>query len=179
MEGIRVMYEEIQEILEAQGITYTEEQIQAFVKEAKNLVQSPLLTPQTFTDYQREYTGDTILTKYYPIMEDTLSVTINDISIVPVFVEVLSGIIHLDHTHNGVLKVEYTAGLSEEEVLSDITPLVTALILDNEGYNLSSITEGDVSVTYAGKIGSNGGSTSIDSLVTSLQSKYDCLVRLI
>ncbi len=172
------MYEDIQEILEANGITYTTTQIQAFYNEALKLVNIPLLTPTSETDYQHEFQGDTYLTKFCPLLNGTVNLTIDNKKVTPVYVETNSGIIHLPREYSGTLRCTYTCGVPSEEVLADLTPIILSLILTGEGKSVASISEGDVSVSYNGGLGS-GDTTSLDALVKNVRNKYDCMVRVI
>lgn len=170
------MISEIQTILSANNTECTEEQITAFIEKAKALINLPILTPQRYTDYQKEFEGDEYITKHYPLIEYTLTIKVNDNIITPDYVDYNTGIIYLDRTYNGTLTAIYTVGISEDEVEADLIPIVVTLIQQDTGQNLASITEGDVSISY--KTSNNGvDETSLDSLISKFRSKYDTLIR--
>lgn len=172
------MYEEIKDILTANQLEYTDTQISNFISEAKRLLDIDLLTPHQETDYNPEFIGQKYLTKFYPLLNTSIILTVNSNRVTPKYVERNSGIIHLPMQYMGELQCTYTVGLSESDVLTSITPLVVALICDKEGLNYNSITEGDVSVSRSGGKGS-GDVTSIDGIIRDIRGRYDCMVRLI
>lgn len=168
---------DLKKILEANGITdYTDTQLEAFIDKARVLANIPGLTPHTEHDVVKDFTGDVYVTSFYPILDDAISLTINGEAVIPKLVEYDKGIIFLNNTINGLLQCTYTTGIPEEEFNVDLLPIVVQLVTDSSGKNISSITEGDVTVSY--KTSSSGSDeTSIDALIRNFRAKYDTMVR--
>ena len=80
---IMTFIEEIRTSLEAYGITsYTDEQIEVFIDNAKSIIDSPLLENREYTDYVRGFDGDVYCTDFYPVLELN-SLTIDEKEVTP------------------------------------------------------------------------------------------------
>lgn len=172
------LLEELKKILEANGITeYTDEQLNAFIDKAKVLVNIPNLTPHEEYDIVRDFEGDVYVTSYYPIIDDeSLTLLIDDKPITPQLVNYEKGIIFLHNDYEGILTCSYKAGIAEEEINKDLLPIVAQLVQEGAGRNVSSITEGDVTVSY--NITNTGvDETSLDALIRNFRAKYDTMIR--
>lgn len=168
--------ETILDILTAHGITnYTETTVNTFITEAKLLVNTPHLNDAIFEEYKQNFTGDSLVTMHYPIKR-ICELKINGKTITPERVDE-DGIIYLEHSHTGKLEIRYIVGLTDEDMNNLMIPLVVALIENREGRNVSSVTEGDVSVSYNNSSGMN--SLTIDSLVNELRERYGSRVVLL
>ena len=169
---------ELKKILEANGITqYTDEQLESFIDKAKVLVNIPNLTPHSEYDIVRDFEGDVYVTSYYPIIDDnSLVLEIDEKLITPKLVNYEKGIIFLTGNYEGILTCRYITGIAEEEINKDLLPIVVQLVQEGAGRNVSSITEGDVTVQY--NITTTGvDETSLDALIRNFRAKYDTFIR--
>lgn len=167
---------DIQAMLEAHGVTrtFTTDEIESYILEAKMLCDVPL-NGESYEDYKPSFSGDTYVTQQYPLQSVT-SITLNGVEVTPEKVT-NEGVIYFSSTKQGKLVVQYTVGMSETDISSLLVPLVVALIENKVGLNLSSVTEGDVSVTYNNSTGVS--STTIDSLVEEIRERYSSRVMLL
>lgn len=169
--------EQLRKLLVAHNITkqFSDEVLESYILEAKLLVNIPALNEELHEDYVKKFNGDTYVVDYYPLLE-IVELTVNGVSVAPERIS-SDGIIYFNGNKTGTLYCQYKVGLSSEEINVDLLPLVVALIENKEGANVSSITEGDVSVSYNN---SNGVSaTTIDSLVEAIREKYTAKVVLL
>ena len=146
--------------------------LEAFISEAKMLINEPFCNDTTYNDYVEGFTGKKYVTDYYPLKADCLEVTFNDIDISEHIKKITEeGIIYFDKQFNhGTLDVTYVVGLSSEDIENYIIPITLYLIRDKTGRNVSSITEGDVSISYNNSTG--GTAMQIDTLINNLKDKY-------
>lgn len=167
--------EDIQSLLTAHGVTtqYTTSQIEAFIHEAKLLCD--LDDDESYEDYKPSFNSDVYVTQQYPLQSVT-SITLNGVEVTPEKVT-NEGVIYFNSTKQGKLIVQYTVGMSTTDIQNLLVPLVVALIENKEGRNLSSVTEGDVSVSYNNSSGVS--SVTIDSLVSEIRDKYTSRVMLL
>lgn len=168
------MIETIQEILSAHEVQkdYTTQEIETFILEAKLLVNAPFMNDTILEEYTKEFSGDVYVTDNYPIKQ-LCELTINGSNITPDKIEE-NGIIHLSKSYHGKLQIRYIVGLTTDDINNYLIPLVVAVIENKAGMNISSITEGDVSVSYNNNTGAN--SVTIDSIVNELREKYSAKV---
>ena len=159
------------------GITkeYTNAQLDSFILEAKLLVDMPFMMNSVYEDYEAKYRGKVYYTHEYPILTNSVQLTI-DGKRVPILNINNEGRIIFDKKHRGTLECKYTVGLSDDDINNYLIPIVVCLIEDAEGGNISSITEGDVSLSYDTTGYSN---RTLDSLVNGLRNKYGARVRLV
>lgn len=170
------LIEKIRETLTAQGITdITDTQIQNYIDNAKALIGSSLIEQREYTDYVRNFNGEVYTTDFYPVL-DILEFTIDDKPVTLSHIS-MNGVLYLPCPYMGTLCCTYVVGLPVDEVEDDLLPLVVCMIRDNTGKNISSISEGDVSVSYNNTTGME--SASLDTLVARLRDKYGAMVRLI
>ena len=170
------LVEKIKATLTAQGITgITDEQIETYISNAKALVGSSLLEQHQYTDYVQKFNGEVYTTDFYPVL-DIVEFTIDD---KPVTLSHISsnGVLYLPYPYMGTLSCTYLVGLPQDEVEDDLLPLVVYMVRDNLGKNVSSVSEGDVSVSY--NTGTMTEAASLDGLVGRLRDKYAAMVRLI
>lgn len=170
------MVQTIKDILQTHGDKeYTTKEVENYITEAILLIDSPLTTDTTFEEYHRCYSGETYVTAHYPL-KSIETITFNDEEITPDRVDE-DGIIYFDKCRRGKFLVRYIVGITEEDTKKYLIPLVVALIENKEGKNISSITEGDVSVSYNNATGVSA--LTVDSLLASLKEKYCSRVVLL
>ena len=174
------MIEDIQGILASQGITASDEQITATISQAQHLVGMEYFLPTSRNEYVPDFDDNVYITDFYPIIEDSLVLRVNDVIVTPRKINYDEGIIYLDTNHIGTLEADYQYGYDEDELNSSLIPLVVELFKHNNNYNLGSITEGDVSVSYATNANTTGtGVNTIDTLVNNIREMYDARVKLL
>ncbi len=153
---------------------YTDEIINAFIEEAKQLIGAEFLAEKEITDYKRDFNNNVYVTKFYPVnTTENINITINQ---EPATVEhsTPGGIIYLDKNYHGTLICTYTTGLNETELLNEIAPIILILIEANAGKNLASISEGDVNISY-----DNTAQQNIYNLIENIKNKYSARAELI
>ncbi len=172
--------EDIQAILESQGITASNEQITATISQAKHLVGMEYFLPTSRNEFVPDFDDNVYITDFYPVIADSLVLKLNNVSVTPRHINYDEGIIYLDTDHIGTLEADYQYGYSDDELNSGLLPLVVELFKHNNNYNLASMTEGDVSVSYAVNSNTNGaGVNTIDTLVNNIREMYDARVKLL
>lgn len=115
------------------------------------------VTPTGFTQFEK-FDGETVLVETFPLQEVTcLTIDNKEIDISKLVIDKQAGLIYLNQNYNGFLKLEYTAGLTEDEYSMYIEPLVNDIIEyeNDSGWtkNASSIKEGDVQINIDTSIG--------------------------
>lgn len=174
------MTEEIINILAGQGITASEEQITATISQAQHLVGMEYFTPTNRNEYIPDFDDEVYVTDFYPIKSESLQVKVNDKIITPRKINYDEGIIYLNGNNTGTLEADYQYGYSDDALDAHLIPLVVELFKSNGNYNLSSVSEGDVSVSYASNTNTNGtGVNTIDALVNNIREMYDARVKLL
>ena len=172
--------DDLRAMLVAHGIDatqYTDSMLESFIFEAKVLVDAPFVFDTVHEDYNPQFRGDVFMTDNYPVLDDeVLRVTIDDLVVTPEHIT-HEGIIYLDKTYQGKLKCTYNVGLNGDDIQSYLLPLVVSMIQEKEGLNLSSITEGDVSISYNNS--GTGYSSQVSQLVQALKNKYSGRVAFI
>lgn len=170
------MIEDLQNLLTLHGIDtskYTEAMLSSLVLEAKTLIDAEYVYDSQQEDYVPDFQGQMYMTEKYPLKTVT-GITIDGVEVVPRKIK-HSGIIYFDTYISGTLEVEYIVGLNEDDYTDTILPICLYIAKDNEGKNVASITEGDVTISY--DRGSN--QTVINSLIEGIRRKYGARVRFI
>lgn len=172
------LLDDLKRLLEAQGITeYSDEQLEAFIDKTKVLVNVQNITPHEEYDISRDFEGDVYVTSYYPLIEsEPITLTIDEKPIIPTLINYEKGILFLSTEYEGVLTCKYTTGILEEELNKDLLPIVSQLVQEGAGRNVSSITEGDVTVSY-NTTNTGVDETSLDALIRNFRAKYDTIIR--
>ena len=175
--------ETLRTLLQANKITttYTDEELEAIITQALLLVNAPYTTDNTYNDYVHTFNGTSYITQYYPlktISHDDIIVTLDDVN-VNEYISNLTrdGIIYFDRPLRGRLNITYTVGLDTNDINNYIVPIALYLIKDNEGMNMNSVQEGDVTVNYSNMATST--CAGIDALIGNLRNRYGARVRLI
>ena len=164
--------ETLRELLKAHGLPNTQEEIsdeelEAWILEAKLLINEPYMFTNITEDYDPEFGDEIYMTEDYPIIPDTVSLSIDDTAIAPERVT-NDGIIYLEKPMHGKLSCTYTVGLCDADVENYLLPIVVYMVKDNEGRNVSSIQEGDLNVSYDAT-----SNMQISNLIDRLVNKYN------
>ena len=178
MKGNMTEISDLRELLQVYGIDdsqYTDTQLQLLLKQARAFIGD--VTPTEHTDYVERFNGKRYMTQFYPVGVESVTVTVEGESITPHYISE-DGIIYFDKIVNGELQCTYTQQLSEEDISSAVIPLTVYMIKDNMGGNMSSITEGDVSVSFDNN-STVSTSNQINRLIESLRQKYKARVVLL
>lgn len=161
--------EDIQELLPS-NITVTTAYINAMIDNIMKII-GDCTQPQEYEDYTPYFTGEVIICKSYPLLEDEdITVVIDDNTITPSHIDYQNGIIYLSQPYtDSTLECSYTVGYDEDTVNADLVPIVVQAIKDSNGGNLASINEGDVSISYNT---AGGTSLQVDQLIAGFKAKY-------
>ena len=169
--------EDLLNLLTLHGIDttkYTETMLSSLILEAKSLINTSYVYDSQESDYVDSFYGNKYLTDNYPLKEVT-SLLVNGEEVTPRKVT-HNGIIYFEGYISGTLEVEYVVGLDNSDFENTVLPICLYIAKDNEGKNVASISEGDVSISYH----TNGNSaTMIDTLITNIRNKYGARVRLL
>ena len=170
------IYDDLRSLLTLHGIDttqYTDDKLDALILEAKLLINTDYTSDTCHQDYVQNHSGTMYMTEYYPVKEVT-RITLNDEEIIPLKTR-YTGLIYFNTHLQGTLQVEYVCGLTEQDYTDTILPICLCIAKDKDGQNISSISEGDVTVGYTG----NSNVAMIDTLIANIRSKYGARVRLI
>lgn len=182
MEGkvLTEIVEELRELLQVYDIDdsrYTDEQLMMMISQARACVGTEYIEPKSCEDYVRDFVGGYYMTDFYPILADSVVVTIDDEVVIPDKITE-EGIIYFENQQRGKLSCSYVQDFSSDDITSVILPVTMYMIRDITGGNLSSINEGDISISYD-NTSAMSTSSMIQNLVTRLQNKYKARVRLL
>lgn len=173
--------EQLRETLNVYGVDdsqYTDEQLEVFITQAKELVGSEYVEKVEHEDYVEDICCKRYMTNYYPVVVDSVVVLVDGVEVTPHKITE-DGIIYFDEIVEGEFSCTYNQGISEGEVSSAIVTLSMYLIRDKTGQGtLSSIQEGDLKVTYATDNILSAGNR-ISQLVNNIRNKYKARVRLL
>ena len=164
--------------------TYTDTEMESLLEYYTNMLNSLLCFEYKtceHTEYH-ELKGDKLtLVDYYPVQYVTsVSVEDKEYSGLVKRVDKHNGIIYFTETVTGELTITYTTGWTEDKIKRYITPLlvdlmVTGLKYGNEG-RISSLHEGDVSVTYDTSVNSL---LDVNNRITDLNKRFSVRARLL
>lgn len=139
------------------------------------------LTPKKFTQMEHDFNDDVLIINEYPVCEIlSLRIGSQELTSDDYILDVNSSVLYLNKTYNGLLFLEYTSCLSEEDIAMYITPLVQDMMeyeLDT-GWtkNASSIHEGDVSISIDTSIRKGA---LIQKNLDELKSMFNTYARMI
>ena len=159
---------------------YTDDELGTILQQSVTLIGGAYVEGETITEYDPEFSGDTYITISYPILNDPeeLNVTIDGNTTSDLVRSVQSnGVIHFNRPVEGQLEVTYTQALAEDVIQQYITLVALQLLGRAEnGGNLSSINEGDVSISYD----TTGNSTgTLDGLIAEVHGMFGARVKLL
>jgi len=173
------MYDNLRELLKVHGVTkeYTDNQLDMFILEAKLLIDAPFINNNQYEEYIPDFNDDIYCTNEYPLITDSVELSVDNQVVTPEHITA-DGLIYLDHVYQGTLRCNYVTGLNEDEINTDLLPVVACLIEEKEGMNIASVSEGDINISYNT---SNGyTSNTLDTLIQQIRDKYSgARVRLI
>ena len=141
------------------------------------------VNPVSRKQIKKGFKGELFESDWYPIIDvnsfkiDGVELTKNDDYVLDEF----GGIFYLNKNHTGMLVIEYTQGLSDEDIQNKINPLISDMVLygftslDNNAGDISSIHEADQSVSYDT---SNSLGNRIYSRIDALKSAYNYSARI-
>ena len=175
-----LIYETLRKMLISHGITteYSNDELDSFILEAKLLLDAPFVYDTLHEDYVDDFEGNKYMLRYYPFKESNeFSVSLNDEDITSHVKKIMkSGLLFFDKSFHGSLNVTYSVGLDVDDINTYIVPIVLYIIRDKEGKNISSINEGDISISYDN---TSNSSLTTDALIKRLKNKYGTRLRLI
>ena len=156
-------------------------ELEEFIKQKISAYIGVPLTPREFTQLEHNFDDNVLIVDKYPIHE-ILSLKINNQELTDndYILDSNSSIIYFNKHYNGLLLLEYTVCLSDEDIEMYITPLVKDMVdyeLDT-GWtkNASSIHEGDVSISIDTSIGKGA---LIQKNLDTLKSMFNSYARMI
>lgn len=136
------------------------------------------INPKVNTIYINNFSSDVIFLDYYPVLSiqkliiNDKNLNLDDYMLIP-----KEGIIYFNHIFNGKIELEYLVGFTQQEFNSTIKALLYDIILytfqkaDNQFGEISSITEGNVSISYNSNTSLY---TQINNKINSLKNRYHC-----
>lgn len=178
--------DEIKEILEARGVELPEdeEQYNALLKGIKlSIVQNigVPITPTEFHEFERIQNCTVFLITNFPVHEIiSLSIGEEELKEEEYTLDSFNGLIYFNNAQTGFLKLNLIAGLTSEQYDSLISPLILDMMeyqLDS-GWdkNASSISEGDISVSFDTSVGKGA---LIQSALDDLKNQFSAVGRMI
>lgn len=114
------------------------------------------VNPVTRKQILRRFHSDLFETEFYPVTSvNSFKIGNKELTSDDYVLDEASGIFYLNHSHNGLLVIEYVHEASQEFITSKINPLIVDMLLyhfqygDNENTgNISSIHEMDTTISY-------------------------------
>ena len=173
--------EELRLLLQMYGIDdsmYDDNELQMWISQARSFVGNEFVQETEYEDYQRDFNSDMYMTRAYPISVSSVHVLVDDEGVIPMKIT-SNGVIYFNNRQHGAISVTYSVEYTEEDVKNVILPVAMYMIRDKNGGNMSSITEGDVSVSYDNINDKLSTSNSIQQLINNLRMKYKARVRLL
>lgn len=171
----------LREQLQANGISseeYTNAQLTQMIHNAVTLIGEEYVTSRCEIDYDYAFHGDMYLTAEYPITPTRIQVSLDDEDITDKIESITrEGAIHFKEDLGGVLKVEYEVGLTSDIAREYV--LLASMYLTKSNNNMgsiSSINEGDVSVSYDT---TNNARNSLDGIINEIHGQFGARVRMI
>jgi hypothetical protein len=175
------MIETLRTMLETIGIQadeYTDTQLAGMIQNAATLIGEEYTTPRSEVDYDYDFHGDLYLTAEYPILARDLQIQLDERDITESIQSITNeGVIHFKEKQDGVLRVTYNVGLAGDVVQEYILLAAMYLAADNSHKgNISSITEGDVSISYNT---TSNTYNSLDSVIRGIHEMFGARVKMI
>lgn len=139
------------------------------------------LEPTSFTQIEKNFSGNILIVDNFPINEiQNLQISKVHLTSNDYIIDYNSGIIYLNETYNGFLKIDYTACISTNDYSMYILPLIYDMMeyqLDT-GWdkNASSISEGEVTINYDTSLGKGA---KINNTLNDLEERYSAFCRMI
>ena len=134
--------------------------------------------PTSCSQFER-FDGETVFVETFPFTE-VKCLTIDNNEITDYIIDNKAGLIYLNQYYSGFLKLDYVAGLTEEEYSLYIEPLVKDMLEyeNDSGWtkNASSIKEGDVQINLDTSIGKGA---LIQKNLDDLKNRFNTYMRMI
>ncbi|WP_458454179.1 hypothetical protein [Methanobrevibacter sp.] len=125
------------------------------------------------------FDGETVFVETFPFTE-VKCLTIDNKEITDYIIDNKAGLIYLNQYYQGFLKLDYVAGLTEDEYSLYIEPLVKDILEyeNDSGWtkNASSIKEGDVQINLDTSIGKGA---LIQKNLDDLKNRFNTYMRMI
>ncbi len=134
--------------------------------------------PTNFSQFEK-FDGETVFVETFPFI-DVTSLTIDNKEITDYVIDKKAGLIYLTQNYSGFLKLDYVAGLTEDEYSIYIKPLVKDIVEyeNDSGWtkNASSIKEGDVQINLDTSMGKGA---LIQKSLDDLKNRFNTYMRMI
>ena len=150
------------------------------IQQSVTLIGEDYVTGTCETEYDYNFNGDMYMTMSYPVVTSEVLVKLDDVE-VPAgdILHVTSeGVIRFKRDLQGLLEVRYRNGVNDS-TMTDFLLLATLHLIRGGSSgtgNISSITEGDVNVSYDNTTNSNN---SLNGVITTVHGLYGARVRMI
>lgn len=174
---------QLRSLLQANGLddtTLTDEQLCQLIQQSVTLIGEDYVTGSTEVEYDYDFNGDMYMTMSYPIIADEVTVKLDglDIPVEDILHITSEGVIRFRRELEGLLEVHYRNGLPGSTMTEYLLLATLHLIRGgvNGTGNISSITEGDVNVSYDNTTNS---SNSLNGVITAIHGLYGARVRMI
>ncbi len=161
--------------------TTTSDELEDLNKVIENKISAYIgvpVKPTNFSQFEK-FDGETVFVETFPFIEVT-SLTIDNQEISDYVIDEKAGLIYLTQNYSGFLKLDYVAGLTEDEYSMYIEPLVRDILEyeNDSGWtkNASSIKEGDVQINLDTSIGKGA---LIQKNLDDLRNRFNTFMRMI
>jgi len=156
---------------------YTSEQLTGMIQQAVTLIGDEYVQGYNEVDYDYDYHGSIYLTALYPIITDDVTVTLDDVDVTNKIQSITNdGVIKFSEDLHGLLKITYTNGVDTNVIKQYVLLASMNLLKSTTGGIISSINEGDVSISYDT---SSITATSLDGIITTVHNMFGARVSMI
>ena len=157
---------------------WTDEELTALLTQSAAVIGTQYVQGELNNEYTYDFNSEIYTTICYPVKTDDIHVQLNNEDITEHIEHVTSdGILTFDKQYTGKLCVSYN-NQADNEIINDYICLVAIEMLKNNSSlgNISSITEGDLSITYDSNSTTRA---SLDNIANELRNMYGARVRLL
>ena len=170
-------------LLQSNGIddtSYDDSQLCQLIQQSVTLIGEDYVTGSCETEYDYTFNGDMYMTMSYPVVTDEVQVKLDDVDVPSEDILHITseGVIRFKRDLEGLLEVRYRNGVNDS-TMTDFLLLATLHLVKGGASgtgNISSITEGDVNVSYDNTTNSNN---SLNGVITTVHGLYGARVRMI
>lgn len=177
--------QDLKQFLIDDGFELTDEEFNKLLSRVKVEVNQKLdfpITATSFTQTQKSFNGSVLVVDMFPL-QSIHSLKIGEYCLhedKDYQINFDDGIIYFNRTWNGFLRLEYIAGLTDNDYNTYITPLILQLLeyhLDKTpNKDASSIKEGEITITYDN---TTLTSNRINTMIQELNNRYTTFLRMI
>lgn len=177
--------QDLKQFLIDDGFELTDEEFNKLLSRVKVEVNQKLdfpVTATSFTQTQKSFNGSVLVVDMFPL-QSIRSLKIGEYCLhedKDYQINFDDGIIYFNRTWNGFLRLEYIAGLTDNDYNTYITPLILQLLeyhLDKTpNKDASSIKEGEITITYDN---TTLTSNRINTMIQELNNRYTTFLRMI